>query len=165
MATNKSVWVVLLILSFLSAACAPRAIVYEKGTTIAVWDLDDLSPSSSLQPSLGELFSARVIETLMARGDYDVVEREKLILALEELQLGTTSLADENTRLSLGRLVGARLMVFGAYQNIGDSLRIDLRMVEVETGKVLKAAQKTISAAGLSEWLQAAREAAFELIK
>ncbi len=99
----------------------------------------------------------------MGKGEYSVVERERLLLALEELRLGTTSLVDERFRLDLGRLVGARLMVFGGYQIIGEVMRVDLRLVEVESGKVLKAVEKTTSAADLSGWLSAVSEAVEEL--
>ncbi len=144
-------------------ACAPQPISYETGATIAVWDLDNICVPGSARPDLGELLSARIIETLMEQGKYSVVERERLLLALEELRLGTTSLVGESSRLELGRLLGAQLMVFGGYQIIGEMMRVDLRLVEVESGKVLKAVEKTTSAADLSGWLNATRKAAEEL--
>ena len=153
-------WIFLTIpLLFISCASTIR----ESGeVTIAVWDLEDLSPSTSIQPDLGELLSGRIIETLSNK-EYTVIERERLLLALQELNLGTTSLVDETTRLKLGKLMGARYMVFGGYQIIGGQMRLDLRMVEVETGKVLKAVQKTTAAGDLSGWIDAARKAAESL--
>ena len=138
-------------------------ISYETGTTIAVWDLDNLSTSDNTPIDLGELFSAEII-TVMRKGRYSIVERERLLLVLEELRLGTTPLVDESARLALGRIVGAQLMVFGGYQIIEKMMRVDLRMVEVESGKVLKAVQKTTSATDLSGWLHAVSEAATELL-
>ena len=82
---------------------------------------------------------------------------------MEELKLGSSSLADEDTRLKLGRLSGARLMVFGGYQIIGSRMRLDLRLVEVETGKIIKAVQKVSPASDLPGWLNSARGAAEEL--
>ncbi len=143
---------------FISCASEP---VYQR-VTIAVWDLEDLSPSNAVRPDFGEILSGQIIKTLQKRGDFVVVERERLMLALEELHIGTT-LADESTRLKLGRLVGARLMVFGGYQIIGDKMRLDLRLVEVETGRVLKTSQKTNTASDLSGQLESARKAADEL--
>jgi len=155
---------ILLVLSFFFISCASPHVASEKANTAAVWDLDDHSPSSSSQqPQLGELLSSQVIEVIQKRGVYTIVERERLLLALEELRLGTTRLVDEATRLKLGRLVGARFMVFGCYQIIGNQMRLDLRLVEVETGKVLKAVHKTARGADLVEWLDSARKAAEEL--
>jgi curli biogenesis system outer membrane secretion channel CsgG len=139
--------------------CATSPSPYEKGTPIAVWDVENLSTSGGRSSGLGELLSSQVIEALQKRGDFTVVEREHLILALEELGLGTTSVVDEATQLELGRLVGARLMVFGGYQVIEDKMSLDLRLVEVETGRVLKATRKITSASDLAGWLRAAEEA------
>lgn len=156
-------WIILVFLIFV-ASCAGRPTLVGKGTTIAVWDLEDASPMTRVRPDLGEILSAQVIETLQGKGDLLVVERERLLLVLEELNLGTTLMVDETTRLELGKLVGAQLMVFGTYLFMGDVMRLDLRLVEVETGRIPKAVAKTASAADLSAWLNAAKEAADELL-
>ncbi len=141
-------------------SCTSTPELKGRSLTIAVWDLDDLSPSSLVRPSLGEILSGEIIETLKRKGEYTVVERERLLLALEELRLGTTKLVDEETRLKLGKMLGARFMIFGGYQIIGDQVRVDLRMVEVETGKVRKAVEKITSATDLQGWIIAVQKAA-----
>ena len=157
---KTSSWIFLILVAYF-VSCSPRPILYEKGVTVAVWDVDNLSPLATVQPNLGPLLSGQIAETLKKKGDYTVVERERLLLALEELRLGTTSLVDETTRLRLGKLVGARWMVFGGYQIVGNKMRLDLRLVEVETGKVLKAVQKTTPA---TDWIDTARKAAEDLL-
>jgi curli biogenesis system outer membrane secretion channel CsgG len=154
-----------LCLAALLAACASGPTRSVTGAAVAVWDVDDLSPAgSSGRPSLGEILSAQVIDAIRQKGGYEVVERERLLLILEELALGAGELADEGTRLRLGRIAGARLMVFGGYQVIGDRMRLDLRLVDVETGKVRKAVQRTVPAHDLPAWLDGARQAAEELL-
>lgn len=143
--------------------CASSPTKGDRGGTIAVWDLDDLSPTKGTRPPLGEILSGQIIEVLKGRGDYIVVERQRLLLALEELRLGTTALVDESTRLQLGKMVGAKWMVFGGYQVIGGQMRLDLRLVEVETGKVRKATHKTTQANDLSGWMEAVKKGAEEL--
>jgi hypothetical protein len=71
---------------------------------------------------------------------------------------------DESTRLRLGKLVGATLMVFGGYQAIGDTVRLDVRLIEVESGKTIKAVFKTSPAANVPELLKAARAATADLM-
>lgn len=144
-------------------ACATSPPLHEKTLTLAVWDLDDLSPGVGGRPHLGELLTGQIIESLKKKGEYTIVERERLLLVLEEQRLGTTSLVDESTRLKLGRLLGARRMIFGGYQVIGDQMRLDLRLLDVESGKVLKAVQKTAAATDLQGWLDVAKKAAEEL--
>ena len=146
----------------LCISCASDA-PYQGNPAVAVWDFDNLTPAAAVKEDLGEILSLQVIDTLQKRGDHPVVERQRLLLALEELKLGTTSLVDEATRLKLGRISGARLMVFGGYQIIGKQMRLDLRLVEVETGRIIKAVQKVSSASDLSGWLNGARGAAEEL--
>ncbi|MFZ1987296.1 MAG: hypothetical protein WAU91_22995, partial [Desulfatitalea sp.] len=84
--------------------------------------------------------------------------------AIEELHLGSSDLADPETRLRLGRIIGAQQMIFGAFQVIGKQLRLDLRRVDVASGKILKTASGTATAADLNEWLRAADEAAAALM-
>ena len=145
------------------ASCASGPVSDRKEVAVAVWDIDNLTPSASDQPDLGELLSAEIIRTVQEKGGYTVVERQRLLLALEELHLGSASLADEGTRLRLGRISGARLMVFGGYQVIGGRMRLDLRLVDVETGRVKKAVHRTAAAEDLPAWLTIARDAAGEL--
>jgi curli biogenesis system outer membrane secretion channel CsgG len=128
---------------------------------VAVWDIDDLSPGATGRSDAGDLLAARVIETFQKREGIEIVERQRLEMALSELKLGSSDLADESTRLRLGRISGARFMVFGGYMAIGGKMRIDLRLVDVETGKVRKAASRTAEGSELSEsWLDAAGSAA-----
>jgi TolB-like protein len=146
------------------ASCAAPPHLPEQGAAIAVWPMEDLSPSPAAKPGMGELLADQVIDALKQKGDYVVVERKRLILALEELRLGTASLAEETTRLRLGKIIGARWMIFGGYLTAGDQIRLDLRLVEVETGKVRKAVQKTVFSRDMMDWITAARKAAEELL-
>jgi curli biogenesis system outer membrane secretion channel CsgG len=143
-------------------ASAPPA-EEDVGRTVAVWDLDSYNQPGTVGSDLGELLAVKIIETLKDSGSYEVVERERLLAVLVELNLGAGLIVDESTRLKIGKIIGARCMVFGSYVVVADTMRLDLRLVEVETGSILKAAQKTTSAVNVSEWLNIAREAAREL--
>jgi len=149
----------------LLASCAAGPKVSDSTKNIAVWDLEDLSPLGDGRPDLGEFLSIRIIDTIEQMEGWNVIERERLSLALEELNLGTSSLADESTRLRLGRLIGARWMIFGGYQVIAEQMRLDLRVVEVGSGRIMSAVEKTIPASDLSGWLNAVEEATQELLK
>lgn len=137
---------------------------WSSGGAVAVWDLEDVSPMGVAQPDLAEFISARVLETLKAQGA-DIVERQKLLMVLKELSLGESQLADPETQLRIGRLSGAKRMIFGGYQVVGKSMRIDLRLVDVETSRVLTAAKKIVEGGNLDEWLDAAENATRELCK
>ena len=163
MAVRRMRFILCVLFVVLLVSCASEQVESTKNRTVAVWDLEDLSPSPGLHSGLGELLSGQIIETLQGREDYIVVERERLLLALQELNLGTTALADESTRLRLGRLIGARFMVFGGYQVVGKGMRLDIRLVEVETGRVMKAVSRITSAGTVQGWIENAKNAAGEL--
>ena len=161
--TKHLIGLSILLFAFFSG-CTSAPCMDRQTSAVAVWDLENLNPAGNIGSDMGELLAAEVAETLKESGAFQVVERERLILILEELNLGSSSLVDETTRLKIGRIVGARFMVFGGYFVLGNMMRLDLRLVEVETGRVVKAAQKTASGDDLTGWLRIAGQAAGELI-
>ena len=161
--------ILICLLLFLPSCAAEKKtytpVEYGTGSVVAVWDLEDFSVTKHAALSdMQEFLTAKIIETLKTKGGYELVERQKLLLALEELSLGSSELASESSRLQVGQIIGAQLMVFGGYQLVGEQLRIDLRMIEVESGVVVKAAEQTVTAADISGWLKAAEDAAAQLM-
>jgi len=69
-----------------------------------------------------------------------LVERERLEDILTELKLGRSASIDPKTAAKVGKLLGAQFMVLGSYFALGGVLRADARVVEVETGRVLRSA-------------------------
>lgn len=164
MSLSKHIVGLPLLLITLFFGCTPVSDMDRQPSAVAVWDLENLNPGETIGADMGELLASEVIETLKETTKYQIVERQRLILALEELNLGSSSLADEATRLKIGRIVGARFMVFGGYFVLGDMMRLDLRLVEVESGTIVEAAEKTTAAGDLNGWLKITRQAAKELI-
>ena len=158
-------WWLVLLLGAVVTGCATAPGGDPAGSpTLAVWTLEDLSLPGTAPADLAELLTARVMETAEATGTYSLVERERLLAILKELNLGSSGLADEAAGLRIGRLIGARLMLFGAYQVVASQMRVDLRLVEVETGRVRKASSQTVSAGDLSGWFQGAAAATRRLL-
>jgi len=132
--------------------------------SVAVWNPEAIGPVSATQTAMGEILAARILDRFSQSPHYEVVERESLLKVLEEQHLGSSELADDQTRLRLGRIIGCRQMVFGAYQVIGNLMRLDIRVVDVSSGKVLKTAVGTAPADSVNNWLEAADQAAAELM-
>lgn len=124
--------------------------------SVAVLDYEDLSPLNTATQDLSELLTATAIATIEDTGRFDVVERQHLAMVLEELHIGSSSVVDPQTQRKLGVITGARLMVFGSYQVIDNQLRLDVRLVEVETGRVLNAVSVMAEENNLPGWLEAA---------
>ncbi len=68
---------------------------------------------------------------------YTLVERERLQDLFDELELAADARVDASTAARLGHLLGARYLVLGSFFDLMGTLRIDARLVEVETGRVL----------------------------
>lgn len=80
----------------------------------------------------------------MSRGEFDLVERAELEKILTELQLSASGLIDPQSRLNLGRLTGARVLVAGSVFTSGDKNFIVAKVIGTETGRVLAAASNGI---------------------
>ena len=67
------------------------------------------------------------------------IERSALRTLLEEQDLGASGRVEPGTAAELGRLVGARYMILGVFVDLFGDFRMDTRIVDVETGEILKA--------------------------
>ncbi|WP_147363915.1 CsgG/HfaB family protein [Deinococcus cavernae] len=65
-----------------------------------------------------------------------VVQREQLDKVLKEQALGASGAVDPGKAAQLGKLLGAQQLVSGSYAAIGRNVRVDLQLVDVQSGKV-----------------------------
>jgi curli biogenesis system outer membrane secretion channel CsgG len=68
-----------------------------------------------------------------------IVERSLIRHMLDEQNLGTAGRVDAATAAQVGRLVGARYAITGVFMDLNGNFRLDGRIVNVETGEVLRA--------------------------
>ncbi|MGD9367011.1 MAG: CsgG/HfaB family protein [Desulfobacteraceae bacterium] len=121
--------------------------------SVAVLDFENLSPLNTARMDLSELLTAKAIETIEEAGRYDVIERQRLAMVLAELNIGTSGFVDRQSQLRLGEITGVRLMVFGSYQVMENQLRLDVRLVDVESGRVINAVSRVAEEHSLPGWL------------
>ncbi len=104
---------------------------------VVVWDFDNQSPL----PGPGDFLRRALPENLTAQllrvPGLPVVERQRLRDLLAEQQVAASALADADTRLRLGRIVGAARMVFGGFFVLGDQVQVHVRVVETASSRVL----------------------------
>jgi serine/threonine protein kinase/tetratricopeptide (TPR) repeat protein len=67
-----------------------------------------------------------------------VIGRERVFDALRNLDPGEEQSQDDRFGIEIGRGLGARWIVSGAYQRLGQMIRITARFVDVATGAVLR---------------------------
>ena len=68
----------------------------------------------------------------------DIVERDRLEEILKEQKLQKNKSFDPSTASEVGKLLGAEIILTGAYFEMFGSFRIDARFIDVETGEILK---------------------------
>lgn len=149
------------------SGCGTTKALEKRPSTIAVWDLDNLNPAELDGFNLGELLAAKVMEILEPSNQWVLVERKELILALEEQNLGASAAVSEETRLRIGRLLGANFMVFGSYMKFMEALQVNLRIVDVQTGRIIKASSNKppVPFKSVGDALKMAGDAARELLE
>lgn len=68
----------------------------------------------------------------------NVIERARLEEILKEQKLNNSKEFDPSTASKVGRLLGVQYILTGSFFDILGSMRIDARIIDVETGKIIK---------------------------
>lgn len=131
------------IASFLFAALLlPAAAQSYNKTIVAVVPFTNLMKDASF-----DWLSGGIAETLILKLSHvdalQMVERIRLKEIMDEMKFAASGLVDEKTAVKAGKLVGAQVLVVGAFQKAGNRLRINGRFVEASTGKIIKTAEAT----------------------
>jgi len=116
----------------------------DRSVALAVPDIPALDGRVTV---LGRYVAEELVTGLFERG-MQVVERSLLDHALSELKLGTTDLMDPAAVKRFGRLVGAQGIIVGTLTDLGDTVKLNLRVVDVETGMVIGAAASVLQKDG-----------------
>ncbi len=110
---------------------------------IAVVDFTDLDGSvTELGRFLAEEFSTALAGT--GKG-FIVVDRIHLKTLLKEHNLSSTGLIDQNTVRQLGKIAGVDVLVTGSLTPLGESVRINVKVLDIETAAIIEAARGNIA--------------------
>ncbi len=117
-------------------------------STLAILPFDNNSVTEAekydpLRNGLSVMLMAELSNTDAA---FKLVERAQIKALLDEISLGQTGAIDAATAAKLGKLLGAQSIGFGAFMVMGKMVRIDMRIVRVETGEIIMAEAITGSA-------------------
>ena len=105
--------------------------------TIAILYFDNGSNNEDLNP-LKKGLADMLISDLSNLSMLRVVEREKLQQIINELNLSNQDTFDDQTRQKIGQLLGAETLLFGSYFEMIGQFRMDARIVNTETGEIVK---------------------------
>jgi len=82
-------------------------------------------------------FQDNLIDALVHRNRFRVVERNKLEVILEEQRLSRTALFDQDTALKVGKLLAARSVITGNIVKAGTGIHVVARLVDTQTSRIL----------------------------
>jgi class 3 adenylate cyclase/CHAT domain-containing protein/Tfp pilus assembly protein PilF len=127
----------------------PRALPWDGWTSrpLTLWIKDFATQGYALREGEEQLITIGMTDTVLQRGRVRVVERSLLETLMEELKLGASQLTDRKTALALGRILAARLIVFGRIVYSGSQTQVSMRVVETETGQIAAAITETVGSA------------------
>jgi tetratricopeptide (TPR) repeat protein len=104
-------------------------------TTVAVLPFENLNQDSTYDV-LSRGMCESLITGLSSIQSLTLVERAQVEKALKEQALGLTGAVDEKSAPKTGQLLGAKYVVMGSYQVIGNQVKITARFVNAETGEI-----------------------------
>lgn len=89
--------------------------------------------------SLGLMFSEMLTTAFVNSEAFKITEREQLQKVAKELQLSQSGIIDTSQAKQLGKMVGADAIITGSVTKIGSDLRLDARIIDVQSGIILTA--------------------------
>ena len=104
--------------------------------TIAVLDFEAFGINEFEVQSL----TNRTRTLLVRSGQYQVVERGKMNEILNEQGFQQSGCTTEECIVEVGQLLGVKYMLGGSIGRVGETFTIDMRMIDIQTGKIFKSA-------------------------
>jgi len=101
--------------------------------SIAVLEFEAKGVSSIEASTLTDRFRSELVRT----EKFFQIERSKIEQIFEEQKLQLSGTISEDKLVEIGELLGAELLVIGSIGKLGSTYTIDLRLVEVESGKII----------------------------
>lgn len=101
--------------------------------TVAIIDFESKAPGN---PELGQQLSDILTARMSIYDQFRLVERKKLEELLKEHQLNLTGMVDTNRAIKVGKMLGAKIMVFGRAFPVDKDLYIVAKIVGTETSRV-----------------------------
>lgn len=114
-------------------------------TTLAVLNFDNnsIADRARLEPlrnGLAQMFTSALSNVQQLK----LVERTNLVQLIEEMKLTQAGVIDGPTAQQVGKLLGAQQVLLGSFVCLPNKkLRLDARLVQVETGLTLRAGEET----------------------
>ena len=121
---------------------------------IAVVEFSDLD---GMITAFGQHLAEELITELflISPGQFEVVERRQLMKVLSEQRLTMSGLLDAKAMESVGKILGIEAIVTGSMTDLESNIKINARMIGIETARVFAVARTSIPKIGIVAKLMA----------
>ena len=92
----------------------------------------------SARDGFSSVLTSNLADQLNSSGRVQVVERVLLERLLEELNIGSSELADPETALKLGKVLSAKIIGTGSFIYMQDQTLLSMRLIDTETSAIPK---------------------------
>jgi TolB-like protein len=109
--------------------------------TLAILPFDNNSITHPEKYSpLSKGVAAMLITDLNRAGtSMKLIERTKIQSLLKEVALSQSGAIDQSTAIQVGKMLGAQSIAFGSFMVVENTVRMDLRIIKVETSELIMA--------------------------
>ncbi|HMG75027.1 MAG TPA: FlgO family outer membrane protein [Pyrinomonadaceae bacterium] len=109
--------------------------------TIAVVEFADLRGNVT---DFGRFIAEELITHLYETKKFKVIERQLLNKVITEQKLSLTGMIDQMSAQKLGKLLGVDAIASGTVTDLGESLRVNARLIDTSTGEIFAVAATEI---------------------
>lgn len=130
---NKKVFSLFALLILLLVSTGFEPLLAKKKMRIAVLELSPVKVGADVAGGVTDL----VVTELVNCGEFEVLERMQVAKILNELGFQQTGVTDTSKAIEAGKLLNTESVMIGTLQQFNSSLVINVKIVEVSTGKIL----------------------------
>jgi len=118
-----------------------KGIPEDRPMTVAVTDFPDLGGQTC---RLGRYVAERLSTLLSQHAQCRLIERRRLDMVLQELKFSMSELVDPAKARKLGQMLGVQGLVVGTVSDVGTTLDLDARIIDIQTDLSLPGASASI---------------------
>lgn len=120
----------------------PKIVIKGEKVKIGILEFQSLNEEAK-KDSLGKIISEILTTSFVNSQSFKIIEREQLQKVLKEFNLSQSGIIDTSYAKKIGKITGADAIITGSVIKIGSSLRLDARIIDVESGIILTAEKCT----------------------
>ncbi|EKD26676.1 MAG: fibronectin type III protein, partial [uncultured bacterium] len=110
---------------------------------VAIFDLEN-SNKEAIDKLMGGAVSEMLTTNFVKSNRFEIVERKELNKILDEQHFNSSGFVSADSAKEIGKLLGIDIGIVGSVSTLTDKIDIDVRMLDMKTGVVILATNKSV---------------------